>query len=125
MRPTVLLVLLLALGQAQSRPSHASASSSSSSSSASTTGDDCGAYRPKLLRDPCNNTAMNRRAPDSFTLHIGSNYGRLEAACLRARAPVWADRVFNLALNGYYDDNYMFRVIKGKSQGSSRYMLAG
>jgi len=120
MRPTVLLVLLLALGQAQSRPSHASASSS-----ASTTGDDCGAYRPKLLRDPCNNTAMNRRAPDSFTLHIGSNYGRLEAACLRARAPVWADRVFNLALNGYYDDNYMFRVIKGKSQGSSRYMLAG
>ena len=103
------LVLLL-LWQAQSRPSHAFASSSS----ATTNGDDCGAYRPTLLRDPCNITAMNRRAPDRFSLHIGSNYGRLEAACLRARAPVWADRVFNLALNGYYDNNYMFRVITGK-----------
>ena len=56
---------------------------------------------------------MNVRAPDAFEIRWETRYGALTAACLRAHAPVWVDRVFNLALNGYYDRNYFFRVLDG------------
>jgi cyclophilin family peptidyl-prolyl cis-trans isomerase len=53
---------------------------------------------------------MNVVAPDNFAILFGSNYGGFVAHCRRDRAPVWVDRVYNLVLNGYYNDNYFFRV---------------
>jgi len=40
-----------------------------------------------------------------------TNYGDFVATCERGRAPVWVDRIFNLARLGYYDANYFLRVL--------------
>merc|ERR1712187_169914 len=57
---------------------------------------------------------MGRRAPERFSVRFGTQYGSFAAHCVRARAPVWVDRVYNLAQNGYYTQNYMFRVLPGE-----------
>lgn len=62
------------------------------------------------LQHPCEKQ-MNIKAPDDFDIIFGTNYGDFTAHCRRNRAPVWVDRIYNLALNGYYNDNYFFRVI--------------
>jgi cyclophilin family peptidyl-prolyl cis-trans isomerase len=62
------------------------------------------------LQDTCG-PQMNVIAPDSFHISFRSNYGDFVAHCDRQRAPVWVDRIYNLVLNGYYNDNYFFRVI--------------
>ena len=69
---------------------------------------------PSVLEDPCQLDESIKRAPDYFSLVFPTNYGRFTAECARARAPVWADRVYKLASNGYYNDNYFFRVIPGR-----------
>lgn len=56
---------------------------------------------------------MQTRAPEHFQIFFATQYGEFTADCLRRRAPVWADRIYNLVANGYYDDNYMFRVLPG------------
>ena len=45
---------------------------------------------------------------------FGTNYGQFTATCERAAAPVWVDRVYNLARLGYYSDNYFLRVLNNK-----------
>jgi peptidyl-prolyl cis-trans isomerase A (cyclophilin A) len=62
------------------------------------------------LENPCGKQ-MNVKAPDNFDMIFGTNYGEFTANCRRDRAPVWMDRIYNLALNGYYNENYFFRVI--------------
>jgi cyclophilin family peptidyl-prolyl cis-trans isomerase len=63
------------------------------------------------LQDTCGEQ-MRLTAPDSFHITFGSNYGEFVAQCERQRAPVWVDRIYNLVLNGYYNNNYFFRVIE-------------
>ena len=76
------------------------------------------------LQDPCS-SQMTTRAPDEFQLLWETNYGTITSACVRARAPVWVDRVFNLALNGYYDRNYVFRIIDSPSLSIAQFGTNG
>lgn len=69
---------------------------------------------PSLLKDPCELDASLNQAPDRFSLIFPTQYGSFKAHCVRDRAPIWADRVYKLAKNGYYNANYFFRVIPGK-----------
>jgi len=62
------------------------------------------------LRDPCVD-AMRQPAPATFEITFGINYGHFTATCERATAPIWVDRVYNLARLGYYSDNYFLRVV--------------
>ena len=65
------------------------------------------------LRDPCV-AQMTVHAPETFAMVFGTNYGSFTATCRRAYAPVWVDRVYNLLLNGYYDDSYFPRVVSSE-----------
>ena len=65
------------------------------------------------LRDPCG-AQMTVQAPDQFAMVFGTNFGSFTATCRRAYAPVWVDRVYNLLLNGYYDDSYFPRVVRSE-----------
>lgn len=68
-------------------------------------------YDANVLRNPCL-AKMKQRAPDSFSIEFETNYnGSFKANCLRERAPLQVDRIFNLAWFGYYSDNYFFRVL--------------
>lgn len=70
-------------------------------------------YNEKLLKDPCQEE-MNQQAPSQFSLAFETNhYGIFTATCVRDRAPIWVDRVWNLAKAGYYNENYFFRVLPG------------
>jgi hypothetical protein len=62
-------------------------------------------------------TQMGLTSPDAFQILFGttSYNGGFVASCERSRAPLWVDRIFNLVLNGYYDDNYFFRVIDSET----------
>jgi len=71
-------------------------------------------YNSTLLGDPCELDASTKKAPDHFSLVFPTSYGKFTATCSRARAPIWADRVYKLASNGYYNNNYFFRVIPGR-----------
>lgn len=64
------------------------------------------------LQQPCA-AQMIVTAPVSFSISFDSNYGEFTAHCERQRAPVWVDRIYNLVLNGYYNNNYFFRVLDG------------
>jgi cyclophilin family peptidyl-prolyl cis-trans isomerase len=66
--------------------------------------------RSAALSDPCSKQ-MRVTAPPVFDLSFRTNFGDILANCVRSRAPAWVDRVYNLALNGYYDANYFFRVV--------------
>ena len=57
----------------------------------------------EALRNPCS-SKMTRRAPEAFRACFGTSHGPFEAHCVRRRAPVWGDRVYNLLVNGFYDD---------------------
>lgn len=57
---------------------------------------------------------MKKIAPERFSISFTTQYGSFAAHCVRARAPLWVDRVYNLAHNGYFNQNYMFRVIPGR-----------
>lgn len=68
----------------------------------------CGAMNN--LADPCAD-AMKVQAPPQFSLTFPTNYNYFTATCYRSLAPSWVDRIYNLVLNGYYNDNYFMRVI--------------
>jgi len=74
-----------------------------------------------------NGLQMAARAPDAFDLLFGTTAygGGFTAQCARSRAPVWVDRIFNLALNGYYDDNFFFRVIESSSLHAVQFGTGG
>ena len=57
----------------------------------------------EALRSPCS-PKMTRRAPEAFRACFATSHGPFEAHCVRRRAPVWVDRVYNLVANGFYDD---------------------
>lgn len=57
----------------------------------------------EALRSPCS-SKMTRRAPETFRACFATSHGPFEAHCVRRRAPVWVDRVYNLVANGFYDD---------------------
>ena len=66
----------------------------------------------KALKYPNLSPQMNIQSPQKFDILFSTNlFGGFSAHCQRNRAPAWADRIFNLALNGYYDSNYFFRVV--------------
>lgn len=70
----------------------------------------------KSLQNPCeNNKQMNMKSPDNFNMIWNTNYGEFTANCIRNRAPVQVDRIYNLILNGYYNNNYFFRVLDNAS----------
>jgi len=72
-------------------------------------------FQPGVLRDPCSVEITNRTAPESFSLVFDTTaHGSFTADCIRDRAPVWADRVWNMARLGHYNSNYFFRVVPGK-----------
>jgi cyclophilin family peptidyl-prolyl cis-trans isomerase len=54
---------------------------------------------------------MTIQSPDAFYIVFRTNYGTFTANCERNRAPAWVDRVYNLVINGYYNDNYFLRVV--------------
>ena len=67
------------------------------------------------LRNPCG-SEMRQQAPAAFTITFTTNYyGSFTAACERVRAPVWVDRIYNLARLGYFSDNYFLRVVNSSS----------
>ena len=57
----------------------------------------------EALRSPCG-PKMTRRAPEIFRVCFATSHGPFEAHCVRRRAPVWVDRVYNLVTNGFYND---------------------
>ena len=76
----------------------------------------CGEIPPRntsaAALDPCG-LEMNVKAPEKFTIHFPTkSHGSFTALCVRRRAPNQVDRIFNLARNGYYDNNVFFRVVK-------------
>lgn len=56
----------------------------------------------------------DRRAPDQFRVRLDTTRGAIVIACTRAWAPRGVDRFYTLVTSGYYDDNALFRVVKGK-----------
>lgn len=66
------------------------------------------------LKDPCKMDIDDERPPSHYSIVFPTQYGSFKAHCVRERAPVWSDRVYRLAKNGYYNENYFFRVVPGK-----------
>lgn len=62
------------------------------------------------LRNPA---ALNEKAPDTFKVTFDTSKGPVVIQVHRAWAPVGADRFYNLAKNGFYDDTRFFRVLDG------------
>jgi cyclophilin family peptidyl-prolyl cis-trans isomerase len=58
--------------------------------------------------------AADRRAPESFRVRLDTTRGAIVVACTRAWAPHGVDRFHTLVTSGYYDDNALFRVVRGK-----------
>ena len=70
--------------------------------------------RPRqALLDP-DSPDVNRRAPDRFDVRLETTRGNIVIRVDRAWAPLAADRFYNLAAAGYYDDSRFFRVIQGR-----------
>ena len=65
-----------------------------------------------LLLDP-GNPAWRARAPDTSRLRFETTKGTFVLLLVRAWGPVGADRLYNLARLGYYDDTRFHRVRAG------------
>lgn len=63
---------------------------------------------------------MTATTPSYFSVVFETNYGLFSADCVRDRAPIWVDRIYNAARNGYYSDNYFYRVINKTSSTTNR-----
>lgn len=57
--------------------------------------------------------AMNRRAPDVYRVELSTTEGVFTIEVRRAWAPRGADRFYNLARHGFYEDARFFRVLEG------------
>ena len=62
------------------------------------------------LKDP---SQLNERAPDVFRARFDTSQGVFVISVEREWAPLAADRFYNLAKNGFYDDSRFFRVLDG------------
>ncbi len=56
----------------------------------------------------------DERAPDHFRVRLETTKGPVVIDCVRAWAPLGADRFYTLVKSGYYDDSAFFRVVEGK-----------
>ena len=65
-----------------------------------------------MLLDP-SRSAWSESAPDTFLATIETTAGEFVIEVIRAWAPIGADRFFNLARHGYYDDARFHRVVPG------------
>ncbi len=70
-----------------------------------------GGMRATLL-DP-EDAAWQVQAPDTFGARFVTTKGEFEVQVVRAWAPLGADRFYNLARHGFYDDSRFFRVVEG------------
>lgn len=76
----------------------------------------------QLARTPANSSLllnpeapeMNRRAPELFQVRLETSKGDIVIEVHRDWAPHGADRFYNLARAGYYDEARFFRVIAGR-----------
>lgn len=57
--------------------------------------------------------AVTRRAPDAFRVTFVTTEGEFTVRVRREWAPRGADRLYNLARHGFYDDARFFRVVEG------------
>ncbi|KAJ1615867.1 hypothetical protein T492DRAFT_83268 [Pavlovales sp. CCMP2436] len=87
-------------------------------------GDDALPEHEEAVRHPCS-PEMNRRAPETFAARFSTSYGPFTATCVRARAPVQADRFYNLVAHGYYDDNAFFRVLHTATLNITQFGTSG
>jgi peptidyl-prolyl cis-trans isomerase A (cyclophilin A) len=62
-----------------------------------------------LLEDPTKNTL---KAPDVFKVKFETSAGDFEIECNRSWGPNGADRIYNLAKIGFFNDVSFFRVVK-------------
>jgi len=67
-----------------------------------------GAQAPSPLLNPA---ALTEQAPASFLATVSTSVGTFVMQVRREWAPNGADRFYNLAKHGYYDQNRFFRVI--------------
>lgn len=56
---------------------------------------------------------LNEKAPDVFKARFNTTKGSFVVEVRREWAPNGADRFYNLAKNGFYDNTAFFRVVKG------------
>ncbi len=75
---------------------------------ASATGLACRDSAPKLVR-----TAPLGPAPDSFRVAFETTRGRFVVEVVRALSPHGADRFYDLAAEGFFDESAFFRVVPG------------
>ena len=58
--------------------------------------------------------AGDDRAPERFRVRLDTTKGTVVIDCVRAWAPLGADRFYTLVTSGYYDESVFFRVVAGK-----------
>ena len=75
------------------------------------TGGDNATPRRAILLDPTH-SAWQEHAPEVFTAIVETTKGAFAIEVRRAWAPLGADRFYNLARHGFYDDSRFFRVIE-------------
>src|SRR5437016_5696639 len=63
---------------------------------------------PEALKNPA---ALKEKAPDVFKVKFETTQGDFVVEVTRAWAPNGADRFYNLAKNGYFDEVRFFRVV--------------
>jgi homoserine O-acetyltransferase len=56
----------------------------------------------------------DQRAPEKFRVRLDTTRGPIVIDCVRAWAPLGADRFYTLVTSGYYDDSAFFRVVAGR-----------
>jgi peptidyl-prolyl cis-trans isomerase A (cyclophilin A) len=72
-----------------------------------------GAQSLSWAGDLSNPASLNEKAPDTYKVKFDASQGSFEIEVHRDWAPNGADRFYNLAKNGFYNDARFFRVIKG------------
>ena len=55
-------------------------------------------------------TLTATQAPERFTVRLETTKGAIVIECVRAWAPLGADRFYELVTSGYYDDAAIFRI---------------
>ena len=69
---------------------------------------------PVVVRSPLLRTSdFAATAPARFQVHLETSAGRVIIDVHRDWAPLGADRFYNLALGGFYDDARIYRVLEG------------
>lgn len=93
-------------GTEEGAPGGADGDDASGGEAASGEGRDGPLYRPE-------SEAMTRRAPDAYRVTFVTTEGAFTVRVRREWAPRGADRLYNLARHGFYDDARFFRVVEG------------